>query len=368
MKNHALVCAALLALASSGCGGCGDKDTSSPDATPAAEATTPEATPAEPVTPADPELQKLAALMETAASLPAPGAEDRQPREAFRREALTLGNAAIGTRMDVVVGVAEALWVAGEAETAAAFLQRTVGMTRDKEVGSDHMHALARLKVELDAPLEGASLMERAIDREAASPGDFAMLSWTYLRAGRLGPGRAAVRRGLRKHPDAPELAVAGAVVMVVEGRAADALVEVASAADSGNVAALRARGEAQLASGDRAAVKATADALAKAAPENPWGPLLTAALGGPGRADALGKARALASKGLEWVDARDALDWAGAVGEGAAVWPRHPDLEGAAAPKESAPVAEKPTDGAKPADAAPGDGSGAPADGSGAP
>jgi len=345
MKNRALVCAVLFALASSGCGGCGEKDAPSTDGTPAVEATTPEVAP-EPATPADPELVKLAALLETARGLPAPDAEDRQPREAFRREALTMGNAAIGTRMDVVVGVAEALWTAGEGETAAAFLQRTVGMTRDKEVGSEHMHALARLKVELDAPLEGASLMERAIDREAATASDFAMLSWTYLRAGRLGPGRAAVRRGERKHPSAPELALAGAVVALVEGKTADAL----SAVDGKDGAlALRIKAEAQLASGDRAGAKATAEALSKAAPENPWGPLLLGAVGGAGKADALGKARTLASADMQWVDARQALEWAAAVGDGAAAWARHPELAklaAATAAEGSAPVAEKPADG----------------------
>ncbi|MCO4771585.1 MAG: hypothetical protein KDA24_16250, partial [Deltaproteobacteria bacterium] len=159
------------ALLASGCGGCGDKDE--------AVEVTPEPTPevvAEPTTPADERLAALATLTEQVAGLPPVDSEDRARREVFRRDALTLGNEAITElRFDVVVGVGEVLWGAGEPETAAAYLQRSVGMTREKSPEKSHLRALARLKVDGDAALEAASLMERAIDIEPTTPEDFVL-------------------------------------------------------------------------------------------------------------------------------------------------------------------------------------------------
>lgn len=320
MRKTWLVCALLIVGTASGCGGCGDKETAT---TPPSTEATPEVS--EPVTPADPVLQALTSLHERARSLPGADAADQAPRAAFKREGLILGNNAIeDMRLDVVVGVAEVLWRAGEGEAAAAFLQRSVGITREKTTEKQHMHALARLKVELGGALEAASLMERAIDIEPTTSQDFVLLSWAYLRAGRLGPAAAATRRAARGHEGDPDLAVQAAEVMLIQSDAASALAALdAIQPQPTSEHFLRVHGEAQLISGNREGAAADAKALVSQHPESPWGPLLTSALGGVGRADAQGAAARLSAASLAAVDGRAALSWAEAAGDLVSAWER---------------------------------------------
>jgi hypothetical protein len=341
MRRTWFLCVVLAGVFASGCGGCGGEDRDVAEAP--QEAPVPDA-PAEPPVPSDPLLAEIAAVAATGRALPPPDPADRSARESFRREALTLGNKALDSaRIDGVVAVAEALWRSDEAESASAFLQRAVGVARGKTEEKAHMHALARLKVEKGAELEAASLMERAIDLEPTTPEDFTLLSWAYLRAGRIGPAAAATRRGARGHAGAPELAVQAAEVTLVKSGAADALAELAAIPpppDSEQF--LRVRGEAHLVAGDRAAAAADAAALQKAFPSSAWGPLLTAALGGAGRETALAKAKVAAAADMMAVDARAAMDWAASAGESVAPWTRGvPPAPPVAPPKE--PVAAAP-------------------------
>ncbi|MCO4768800.1 MAG: hypothetical protein KDA24_02135, partial [Deltaproteobacteria bacterium] len=136
----------------------------------------------------------------------------------------------------------------------------------------------------------------------------------------------AAVRRGERAHAGAPALAAQAAEVQLVQGDVEGAVAALAALPDGVDPATkLRLAGEIQLVSGDRDAVAATAGQLTEAHPASPWGPLLLAALGGPGRTDALGKASSLAASELRWVDARAASAWAGAATESVSPWPRSP-------------------------------------------
>jgi len=312
---------ALVCCLSAGCNGCGgDREVVTSE--PTAASATPDATPA----PVDPMLASVSELAARVSALPPAEGADLAPREVFRREALTLGNQAIDqTRIDVAVGVAEALWLAGETKTAAAFLQRAVGKTSGEQGGGKaHMHALARLKVEQGLALEAASLMERAIDIEPTSPADFGLLSWAYLRAGRSGPAAAATRRGLRAHPGDSSLAVHAAEVLLVTEGAAPALAALAAIEPTpGSLDYLRVRGEANIVSGDVASAKADGNSIVQAFPDSPWGPMLVGVSGGPGSADEIGRARAAASVRLADVDARSALAWASVTEGTRAPWPR---------------------------------------------
>ncbi len=324
MRKFKMVGVVMAAFLATGCGGCGeDKGDVAIDAT--STATPPALEPTEPPTPSDPALAALSELSARVGELPPVGDENRAPREAFRRETLVLGNQAIqDVRLDVVNGVADVLWRSGEVETAAAFLQRSVGMTREKTTEKTHMHALARLKVELGVALEAASLMERAIDIEPTTPRDFQLLSWAYLRAGRSGPAAAATRRGLRAHPGDPILYLQNVEVMITAGRASDAIGALELSPEGADpLTRLRIMGEAQLVSGEREGAAATAAELVVKHPQSPWGPLYLAALGEGDRADAIAKARALAGAELEHCDARAALAWAEVAGAEVSPWLR---------------------------------------------
>lgn len=316
--------AALLFLA--GCDGCGD---GGGETAPVAVDAEPTAA-AEPTPAPDPMKDELAGIADRATRLP-PAVEGSvvAERESFRRDALLLGNRALEERrMDLVVGTAEALRRAGEVDGAAAFLQRAAGLTAKESVGSEHQRALARLKVQQGRALEAASLLERLIDGEAPAPEDFAMLSWAYLAAGRPGPARAAVTRGQRVHPQAEVLKVQAAEVKLVAEGPEAALPELDGLAGE---QALRLAAEAKLISGDAEGARAVATTLVSDHPDSPWGPLLLAAIGGPGTDDKLGEARDLASRSLDGSDARRALDWA-ASDEHTAPWtrevPRPPEPE----------------------------------------
>ncbi len=297
---------------------------------PTDEPSTPQAV-VEPVTPSDPVLAELAALAERGVDLPAatPGAVIAE-REVFRRDVLLLGNKAIDEkRMDVVLGVSDVLTAAGEVDAATAFLQRSVGLVKPAAGNKEHLLRLAEVKRINGKPLEGASLLERAVDIEPSTASDFIGLSKVYLAAGRPGPARAAVTRGLRKHADDPGLALQGAEVKLVTGDAAGALAALPANAPPALVSdVLRVKAEALLVSGDAAGAAAAAKELTALDAESPWGPLLggaaAGALGEDGSAQ-LAQAEGLAGAGRAGHDARIALTWAEALTstEALSPWPR---------------------------------------------
>ena len=289
------------------------------------------AAPVEPSTPADPVLVELGFLVDRAVDLPAanPGVVVAE-REAFRRDALLLGNKAIDEkRMDVVLGVSDLLTSAGESDAAVAFLQRSVGLVKPAGGNKAHLLRLADVKRISGKPLEGASLLERAVDIEPSTAADFIGLSRVYLAAGRQGPARAAVTRGLRKHAGDAGLVLQGAEVKLVGGDAAAALAGLPVDAPAHLATeVLRVKGEAQLVSGDLTGAATTAGDLVKADAESPWGPLLAGAAataqGTDGAAD-LARAAGLAGTGREGFDARVALTWAEGLRPDSPVspWPR---------------------------------------------
>ena len=294
-----------------------------------------DATPAEPATPADPVLVALAALADRAPDLPEAG--DGQPvpeREVFRRDCLVLGNDAIDAgRMDVVLQLADVLSEAGEQKAATAFLQRAVGLMKPDNGEKAHLRQLADVKRVSGKALEAASLMERAVDIEPSAAEDFFLLSRMYVAAGRLGPARAAVTRGLRKHADDPVLLVQGAEVKLVGGDVPAALAALPATVDArAQAQLLRLRAELLLITGDATGAEAAAKALTALDAESPWGPLLEVAVArrsGSGSADAqLAKAAGLAGTGRKWFDARQALPWAEALAPDQDItpWPRSVD------------------------------------------
>ncbi len=332
MRKTWLLCGFLALCTASGCAGCDDRG-----AAPAPVSSAGEATPLEEsITPADPLLQTLASLDERARLVASEGSKASTSRSSFKRDSIAFGNRVLGDmRLDVVVGVAEALWRAGEGEVAAAFLQRAVGLLQGKTTEKKHMHALALLKVELGRALEAASLMERAVDIEPTTPRDFVLLSWAYLRSGRLGPAAAATRRGARGHAGAPELAVQAAEVLLLKSNAENALEALAAIQpEPASEQFYRVRGEAHLITGNRDQASVDAKTLVTKFPGSPWGPLLESAAGGLGRADAQGHAVRLSVESLSSVDGRAALAWAEAAEDSVSPWKRSLGTEQKAAPK----------------------------------
>jgi hypothetical protein len=316
--------------------------------TPTSEPSAPEAV-VEPVTPSDPVLAELAVLAERGVDLPpaTPGVVIAE-REVFRRDVLLLGNKAIEEkRMDVVLGVSDVLTAAGEVDAATAFLQRSVGLVKPAAGNKAHLLRLAEVKRINGKPLEGASLLERAVDIEPSTAADFIGLSRVYLAAGRPGPARAAVTRGLRKHAGDPGLALQGAEVKLVTGDAAAALAALPGDAPAGLAAdVLRVKAEALLVSGDAAGAATAAKELSGLDAESPWGPLLGGAsarsLGQDGSAQ-LAQAAGLAGTSRSGYDARIALTWAEALTKGDAIspWPRLTGPPPTPKPTVPAPVVE---------------------------
>ena len=299
----------------------------------------------EPATPADPVLAALAALADRVPGLPAPiDGQVVAEREVFRRDALVLGNQAVDDkRMDVILGIGDLLSDAGEDASATAFLQRSVGLIKPAPGEKAHLLALADVKRVAGQALEGASLMERAIDIEPSEALDFIELSRMYVAAGRPGPARAAVTRGLRKHAGDPGLALQGLEVRLVGGDAAAVVAELpAEVPPALTTWHLRLRAEALLVQGDAAAAQGVAAEIATADESSPWGPLLTAAAlarQGKDAATPLARASGLAATGRKHHDARVALPWAESMQPDGPVspWPRVPQEETPPAP--AAPV-----------------------------
>ena len=256
--------------------------------------------------------------------------EERSPEaEAFVAHARELGDAALGERRpDVSARLGDILVSAGEVDFAGAVLQRAVGLMKPEDFGKDHLYSLARIRRAQRRPIEAASLFERAVHVEPTEAVEFVGLSDHYLAAGRSGPARAAVTRGLRGHPDSSLLQVQGAEVALLAGELDQALeaAGAALAADPTDFGARLVRLEILLAAGrlDDAALEATA--LRDEVPEDAWGWILGAAVerarGGQGT-ELLARARELAGDCPCTREERLAIDWAAAVGPTPQVTPR---------------------------------------------
>jgi tetratricopeptide (TPR) repeat protein len=256
--------------------------------------------------------------------------EERSPEaEAFVAHAREIGDAALGERRPDVSGqLGDILVDKGEVDFAGAVLQRAVGLMKPEDFGKDHLYALARIRRAQQRPIEAASLFERAVHVEPTEAAEFVGLSDHYLAAGRPGPARAAVSRGLRSHPDSPQLQVQGAEVALLSGeldQAQEALRPVL-AADPTDFGARLIRLEVLLAAGDLDAAGTEAATLRDEVPEDGWGWIFGAAVeraGGGDGSDLLEKARELAGDCPCTREERLAIEWAAAVQPTSEVAPR---------------------------------------------
>jgi tetratricopeptide (TPR) repeat protein len=311
------------------------------EATPAVTSEAPQATP-------DPLQDRLHGIRQGVGALPpiASSADPTAPpgpeREGFRENARALGEDAIGQgRADVAAEVGRVLIDAGETRLAEAFLQRAVGLMKPADGKKDHIYPLAQLKRAAGRPLEAASLYERAIDAEPTAPMEFVGLSDLYLAAGRMGPARAAVTRGLAKHADARPLLVQGAKVELLGGDPAKALAAIDGilAQDAQDLAARLVRLEALLAAGRLEEGQSAAAALTTQLPDNAWGHIYTSVIarakGDTAASDAgLARARDIAGACPCTHEERLAIQWAEGVQPGTTVPARartEPSQEGLA-------------------------------------
>ena len=207
--------------------------------------------------------------------LSAPEEQIVEARRQFVNDARSLGDEAIeAKRPDQAAEIGRILMEGGEGRFAEAFLQRCMGLLKPADAGKDHVYPLAQLRRADGRALEAASLYERAIDVEPTIESEYIGLSDLYLAADRIGPARAAVSRGLRKHPDSVLLKVQGAKVAVLDGKAQEALKvanEVLSARPE-DVAAQLVQIEALLAMGKIDDAKRTSDTLRNEYPADAWG------------------------------------------------------------------------------------------------
>ncbi|HCP45956.1 MAG TPA: hypothetical protein DIU15_07940 [Deltaproteobacteria bacterium] len=207
------------------------------------------------------------------------GLPEGPQREEVVRKLLTeskeVGNHAIAAhRADLTARIGQMLIDVNETKFAEAFLQRSVGLLKPAEHGKDAMYPLAQVRRASGRPLEAASLYERAIDIEPTMPAEFVGLSDLYLAAGRMGPARAAVTRGLARHKESVDLAVQGAKVALLDGKAPEAATSLRTILQSqrNHVGAQLVFVEALLATGALAEASREAEGLRADFPEDPWG------------------------------------------------------------------------------------------------
>ncbi len=207
--------------------------------------------------------------------LSAPEEQLEAARRSFVNDARTLGDEAIeAKRTDRVAEIGRILMDGGEGRFAEAFLQRCMGLLKPAAAGKDHIYPLAQLRRADGRALEAASLYERAIDVEPTTAAEYVGLSDLYLAADRMGPARAAVSRGLRKHGGSTLLAVQGAKVALLDGKAQEGLdvaVELLKA-EPEDVAAQLVQIEALLALGKISEANAASSALRDEFPADAWG------------------------------------------------------------------------------------------------
>ena len=202
--------------------GCTCGEAPAPDVT----AVTPEPSAAPtPRVPVDPLAGQVDALRAAAAQV-APDGPDRAAALASLVDlARAVGDAGLASdRADVVAIAAQVAGDAGSTRFAAALLQRATGLLDPAAAGKDHLWALAQIRRDEGRVLEAVSLLERAVHVQPTTPAEWIGLSAGYLLADRVGPARAAVTRGLREHEGNEALRVQGAEVMLISGRAEQAL------------------------------------------------------------------------------------------------------------------------------------------------
>ncbi len=297
------------------------------------EAAAPDAPAAPDPTPdVDPFAERLDALRAEAAAV-SPKNDDgsREPdRESLVTAARLIADDALREpRPDVSAAVGRILVDADESDFAGAVLQRAVGLVKaDAGHGKDHFYVLAEIRRSEGKPIEAASLAERVVHAEPTLPAEFVGLSEHYLAAERDGPARAAVERGLRKHPGDAMLRAQGAEVAMVTGDVEGALetVDELLQDDPTNLDARLIRIEAMLAAGEVEAAEEEAAALRSELPDDPWGYIFGVAAsrlqGVPAR-EWMGRARTLAGDCPCTRTERAAIDWAGSIKPAAQAAPR---------------------------------------------
>jgi len=263
--------------------------------------------------------------------LSAPEDQIVELRRRFVDEARSLGDEAIVSKQTgSAAEIGRILMEGGEARFAEAFLQRCMGLLKPAETGKHHIYPLAQLRRADGRALEAASLYERAIDVEPTSEAEYVGLSDLYLAADRIGPARAAVSRGLRKHEGSTVLKVQGAKVALLDERAEEAMSSVSEvlAASPEVVAAQLVQIEAMLALGKLAEARALSTTLREEFPADAWGWVFggaVAALQGDvsGAAELLDQAAELAGDCPCTHEERLAIAWVGKLKPADRVAPR---------------------------------------------
>ncbi len=266
-----------------------------------------------------------------ALQLSAPEEQRSEARRQFVATARALGERAIEEgRADRAASIARLLMEGGEGKFAEAFLQRTMGLLKPAEAGKDHMYPLAQLRRADGRALEAASLYERAIDVEPTTPAEYVGLSDLYLSADRIGPARAAVTRGLRKHSASAALKVQGAKVALLDGKAEEAatVADEVLAVTATDVAAQLVRIESMLALGRMKEARQQSTALRDEYPADAWGWILGAAVaaaeGDSGASsEMLEQAAELAGECPCTHEERLAIRWVGGLSAAARIPPR---------------------------------------------
>lgn len=314
---------------------CGEDPPAPAAAPPVVAAPTPK------LAPADTLEGKLEALRAAAKTLPEGAAEREAALPSLVDLARAVGDSGLkANRADVVAAAAELAGEAGADRFAGALLQRATGLLDPTVAGKHHLWALASVREEEGRVLEAVSLRERAVHTEPTTPSEWIGLSRGYLLADRVGPARAAVTRGLRVHADHAGLRVQGAEVMLVSGRAEQALgiVEEILAAQPDDLAARLVQAESLLVL-DRAAEAAK---VSVGGPEDAWTHVFAAAVApaGAGRTKSLARAAELAGDCPCTAEERAAIAWVQGWKAGAPIAPRARKHPNAVAPKLAAPKA----------------------------
>jgi tetratricopeptide (TPR) repeat protein len=314
--------------------------------TPAPVAATPSPTPEAPT---DPFVDQLKALSAAAASLPEAGPDREAALASLVNLARAVADAALeAKRADALAEAAEIARQAGADRFAGALLQRATGLLDPAEAGKDHLWALARVRTDEGRVLEAVSLLERAVHVEPTTPAEWVGLSRGYLLADRVGPARAAVTRGLRVHADNLPLKTQGAEVMLVSGRAAQALgiLDTVLAADPDAFGAKIVRAECLLVLGKLQAAAQQAGELGTG--DDAWSWIIRGAIfqvtgDGSARDEALSAAATIAGDCACTQAERAAIEWAKKLPYGGPTTPRARVHPNAKAPKLATPGSAAP-------------------------
>lgn len=254
--------------------------------------------------------QAVTALQARVAADPQDALIEPWVRAVVDRAAASKDAAALGAAGD-------ALRQAGNPRLASALLRKASAQLEPKDDGIDHLVSLAAAKGELGLPLEAASVLEQALNKGQSTPDGWIALSRQYLAAERLGPARAAVTRGLRKHEGHEGLTLQGADVALARAAWDEAL---AATTENKSALAARIRLEALLAKNELEQAKATesvvdtADALSLAI----LGASSVLRGDADGRERRLAEARAALDTASDRTQAERAIAWAEQLKAGA--------------------------------------------------